>query len=189
MPHLQAAEQLAYGSLSDEEAREQLRGRIVGSEQAVLDAIEWLRLRRDEYVGDRAYRLLLAAATDTPVRPIDPAMADQFAAERELGSLPLAEAFERLAEIEPGLRDLAIDASPRDREFRKQRHELVGISARSGDPLLSSDLAASIVMLYVRARGGKDADLDVNKSYFESPKKLGVRSGTFFGPGRPNARN
>jgi hypothetical protein len=88
MPHLQAAEELAYSKLSDEEASERLRPRVAGSEQAVLDAIDWLEYGRDEYIGDRAYRLLLAAATDTPVRPIDPAMADQFAAERELGSMP-----------------------------------------------------------------------------------------------------
>ena len=189
MPHLQAAEQLACSTLSDEEARDRLRPRVAGNEQPVLDAIEWLGLRRDEYIGDRAYRLLLAAATDTPVRPIDPAMADQFAAERELGSMPLDEAFERLAEMEPGLRELPREASPRDREFMKQRSELVGIGARSGDPLMSSDLAASIVMLYTRARSRKDPDLDLTTSYFESPKKAGVRSGTFFGPGRPSARN
>jgi hypothetical protein len=189
MPHLQAAEALAYSRLGDDEARDQLRSRVEGDEQAVLNAVEWLALRRDEYVGDRAYRILLAAATDTPVKPIDPAMEDRFAAERELGSLPLGDAFERLARLEPGLRELAEDASLSDPDLTKHRVELVGIGARSKDPLLSSDLAASIVMQYVRARGGRSGEVDLSKSFFESPKKAGVRSGTFLGRGRPAARN
>jgi hypothetical protein len=189
MPHLRAAEALAYSRLGDDEARDQLRSRVEGDEQAVLNAVEWLALRRDEYVGDRAYRILLAAATDTPVKPIDPAMEDRFAAERELGSLPLGDAFERLARLEPGLRELAEDASLSDPDLTKHRVELVGIGARSKDPLLSSDLAASIVMQYVRARGGRSGEVDLSKSFFESPKKAGVRSGTFLGRGRPAARN
>ena len=186
---MEAAEELAYSSLSDEEARNRLRPRVAGSEQVVLDATEWLERQRDEYIGDRAYRLLLAAATDTPVKPIDPAMADHFAAERELGSMPLGEAFDRLAQLEPRLRELAEAASPRDPELRKHRSELVGIGARSEHPLLSSDLAASIVMQYVLARGRSDRDPDLSKSYFEGPRKTGVRSGNFFGAGRPRAQN
>src|SRR5258708_222853 len=71
MPHMRAAQELACSNSSDKQARDRLRERVAGDEQAVLDAAEWLAKRRDEYLGDRAYRLLLAAATDTHVRPID----------------------------------------------------------------------------------------------------------------------
>jgi hypothetical protein len=44
-------------------------------------------------------------------------------------------------------------------------------------------------MQYVRAHRGRSGEVDLSKSFFESPKKARVWSGTFLGRGRPAARN
>ncbi len=62
--------------------------------------------RRDDYIDDRTYRLLAAAAADTTVAPIPLERVDLFAQEEEIGRMPMEQAFGRLAEIEPGLLDL-----------------------------------------------------------------------------------
>jgi hypothetical protein len=55
----------AYSTLDDQQPAGALRRRLEGQETQTLDgAAEMLNRRCDSYVGDRAYRLLTAAAAD-----------------------------------------------------------------------------------------------------------------------------
>lgn len=150
-PIVRAARDLAYEPISDVEARDRLGARI-GDAEAAREAIEMLSVGRDSFVKDRAYRLLTAAVGREDVRPIDPAVREAFQREEALGRMPLNEAFAHLAELEPDLTQAA-EAEPLIGRSDRMR-ELVGLQARSGDPLLRSDVAASVVSQYVGIRKG-----------------------------------
>jgi len=103
-------------------------------------------------------------------------LADLFTAEAELGRMPLSAAFARLVELEPGLLELV--ASQTTAKTRPPLGKLVGIVARSDNPLLHSDISASIVLQYLTTLG-KQGDTEV--TYFSDLRRLKQRSGSFFG--------
>ncbi|MGZ4201105.1 MAG: hypothetical protein ACXVRH_03490 [Thermoleophilaceae bacterium] len=179
--YVSGARDIAWSPASDEEARDELarrvdlRERLEDDRTAISDAVEELGRKRESFIDDRAYRLLSAAMTGSAVRPIDPAMADLFRREEQLGRMPLKEAFEQLAALQPRLRDA------------KETSELVGYGAGDADPLLRSDLAASVVSLYGKAMRG--FPVDVERPYFEANFTSGVITGGFGLPQRPRARN
>jgi hypothetical protein len=191
-----AAREVARENASDEEARDRLRARIT-DEQAARTAAEMLARLRDSYINDRAYRLLTAALDQTEVRQIDAAVREDFLREEALGRMPLEEAFEHLAQLEPGLTELVaeeVDSSQASRDqqsFKRitvQTHGLVGIAARSGDPLMRSDIAASIVKQYVGIRSGRLRG-DLRAPYFDK-RITSSYSGNFIGGvDRPRATN
>jgi hypothetical protein len=102
-----AADRVAEGELTDDDASAELRAALPTDNEIVREAVRNRVNGRTDYLRDRAYRLLVAAATNTPVRPIDPVVAELFERERAVGRLPLRDAFRRLAEIEPGLLELS----------------------------------------------------------------------------------
>ena len=126
--YVSGARDVAWSPASDEEARDELarrvglRERLEDDQTAISDAAEHLGRKRESFVDDRAYRLFTAAMTGSAVRPIDPAVADLFRRKEELGRMPLKEAFEQLAALDPRLRDA------RDREATS---ELVGYRRRA----------------------------------------------------------
>jgi hypothetical protein len=138
-------------------------------------------MRRDS-IDDRAYRLLAAVAADSPVAPIRPELAELFAREEALGRIPMQQAFEQLAEIEPGLRDLSRQAAaaansggsedwglPKD--LRERVNDLLDGGARSDDALLHSNLATSIVEQYLLILAGDTRVGTPEVSYFDAPIK------------------
>ena len=58
------------------------------------------------YETDRAYRLLVAAMSNAPPEPVRPEDAELFRHERELGSMPLSQAFGQLRALAPGLEEI-----------------------------------------------------------------------------------
>ena len=86
---VQAAQEIAESGLEDDVACAELRARLPEDPEPARDAIEHLAALRTSYLDDRAYRLLTAAVDDTPVRPIDPAVREQFLAEAQLGRMSL----------------------------------------------------------------------------------------------------
>jgi hypothetical protein len=66
-PPIQAATQLAYGPLDDDSARAQLRCRLGAEPELLREAAIERSKNREDYVADRTYRLLSAAAADAPV--------------------------------------------------------------------------------------------------------------------------
>lgn len=131
------------------------------------------------------------------VRRVTPSGIDQFLAEAKLGGMPLDDAFEYLASLEPRLRDLP------PRRLQDVRHKRGGFSfatseprlfgawAESPHPVLNTDLAASVVQTYLHFKGaGRDHDPG-ETPFFE--RKHRTRTGSFalFGKGdtRPRAQN
>ncbi len=145
-----------------------------------------LSLARDGYIKDRAYRLLTAALDETDVRPIDPSLCTQFMREEALGRIPLEEAFTELAEHEPELSELTGEEDPG--VLQNRARELVGIAARSGDPLLRSDLAASIIEQYVGIRQGR-LEGDLRAPYFDTRLTARYSGNLIGGDDRPRATN
>ncbi|MHB1571687.1 MAG: hypothetical protein ACYC0H_21125 [Solirubrobacteraceae bacterium] len=184
-PFTSEAGDAAYSSGSDEELVAELRARVPDDDFGLEAAIEQTARDRSNFINDRAHRLLRAISEGGPVIGIDPAVADLFQQEQALGRLPLREAFARLAEHDPGLLELDgrddVTSSP-------DVTDLVGIKARSHDPLLMSDISASIVMQYLDAVN-KERSHELEAPYFESRRMGWTSFATSTGPTRPNATN
>lgn len=101
-----AARAQARSRLSDVDACAALAADISGlpTDAVAAEIAGWHR--REDFVNDRAFRLLVGVR-DSEVPEIDAAHREQFAREEELGRLPLPEAFERLSATCPGLEDVA----------------------------------------------------------------------------------
>jgi hypothetical protein len=190
MPVTRAAHKEAYSSLDDESAKARLRERLEAEPEVVEEALTHF-LRRDDYIDDRAYRLLAAAAAGTTVAPIPADRAELFRQEESIGRMPMEQAFERLAEIEPGLLDLKsqIEAVEKNgdrrdcglpKQIREPLHRLVGGGASSDHELLQTSLATSIVHQYLEMLAGNTRFGTPDISYFESPIKHFVATGVLF---------
>ena len=114
-PVFLAASQLAYGALDDDSAKAQLRSRQEAEPALLRDAAIERSKQREDYVGDRVYRLLSAAAADGPVQPIPPERAELFSREAALGRMPMQEAFSQLVRLEPALGEIESDVRSGER--------------------------------------------------------------------------
>jgi len=178
-PAQRAAREAAYGPPDDEAAKVALAGRVGDEAEALKEAAIDLAKRRDDYIGDRAYRLLSAAAAGTAVQSIPPERRGLFAAEEAIGRVPIEQAFRRLAEIEPRLLDVerqARGASLADNgslpsDMDRRLRSLVGGAAERDDELLRSNLASSIVHHYLRALAGDSRCGSPDMPFFENPRK------------------
>jgi len=189
------AREIAGSGLDDDAACAELRERLPGDPEPARDAIEHLGALRTSYLDDRAYRLFTAAVNDTPVRPIDPDVREQFLAEARLGRMSLTDAFAYLVSLELRLGDLherrSQDAARKRSGFSFGRSgpELVGPLAESADAVVNTDLARSVVVEYLAvtrdARGGEQDPTP----FFERKRRM--FSGTFrvFGKTQPRAQN
>lgn len=199
MPVTRAAHKEAYSPLDDEAAKARLCERLeaereVAGPEVVQETLTHFR-QRDDYIDDRAYRLLAATAADTTVAPIPPERAALFAQEEEIGRMPIEQAFQRLVEIEPGLFDLKSQVEtveqgddPRScglpKQIREPLHWLVGGGASSDHELLHTTLATSIVHQYLRQLAGDKRLGTPEVAYFDSPIKHFTASSVLFDFGR-----
>jgi hypothetical protein len=158
-----AAMSQAKGDASDEVAAAALREEIRDIPQGVVDREISGWGERQDYLDDRAYRLLVAAHGGGSVAPIRESDRIVFEQEAILGRLPLPEAFRRLSDAEPELQHyeelvLAGKEQPDDLE------RLIGPDARGSDPVLHGATALGIATWYLfeRTRGTPGP-----KSYFE----------------------
>jgi hypothetical protein len=155
----------AKRDVSDEAATAALRAEIGDIPTGVLDrGLAGWGSRRD-YLGDRVYRLLVAARDGGSVAPI--ARSDRIVFEQEaiLGRLPMAEAFQRLADVEPELRRCEEAALARKKMQPADLTGLVGPGARRSDPVLQGEIAIMISLIYLRGCAlGRSADV---RTYFE----------------------
>jgi hypothetical protein len=168
----------AKRDVSDRSAAESLRLEISDIGGDVLDREIGHWVSRENYLDDRAFRLLVAAREgDGLVAPIDPEKHVRFEQEATLGRLPMADAFARLADVEPelgALKESALRKKVRSRDLSS----LVGPGARRPNPVLSSDTAMKIALIYLGdCARGRDGD---PRSYFDrvgrtSRVSIGVR--------------
>jgi hypothetical protein len=190
MPVTRAATKAAYTSLDDEAARLELSGELNADAEVIRETLANYP-SRDDYIADRAYRLLAAAATGSAVATMPAERADLFTQEEEIGRTPMVQAFARLAETEPGLLEIEqqtrpviedhdLDQCGLPKEIRHRLARLVGGGARSDRQLLHTPLATSIVHQYLQILAGNARLGTPDVSYFDSPIKHFVSSHTLF---------
>jgi hypothetical protein len=179
-----SARQAAMSGAEDEAACQVLRAGLPKDREPVGKALARLADLRVNYLEDRAFRLLQAASTDSPVQPIDAQHRELYLEEARLGRMPLAEAFAYLAALEPRLTQRV---GPVGR-LTVGLGELVGPRASSPHPLLRTDLAIEIVTEYLKARREGAAITEDLTPFFERPRR--AFTGTFFtfGGGLPDTR-
>jgi hypothetical protein len=152
--------------LTDEEAVERIRPIVQDhprAAQATLSHQTDIQRRTNGYIPDRAYRIMVAAVRNTPPVAVSPENAALFEREKELGWLPLDEAFSQLAAVVPDLRTMAeqvtaLPATDSDgsltqtyRQVRRDAGKLVGPHSTNQDPLIRSGLAQNAVRQYLDA--------------------------------------
>jgi hypothetical protein len=197
MEFVEIVRQIAGSGLDDEAACSEVRNQLPEDPEVAQGAIKHFGELRTSYLDDRAYRLLTAAVDAPPVRPIDPNVADQFAAEARLGRMSLSDAFAYLVSLEPRLADeparRAEERQTRRSGFSVGRSEpeLVGAWAESPHPVLNTDLAAAVVREYSAVTRGGRVPRDESTPFFERKKRTGGGSFALFGKGdtRPRAQN
>jgi hypothetical protein len=200
VPIRAAALRQAASDAVDDVAAAALGAEVEDRDSAAVRAIEDLGDPRDNFLYDRAYRLLTAVVDGGPVRPIDPAMADLFAAEEELGRLPLQESFASLAQTEPRLAEVEREFGARRSEFAEENsrkkvieaignrtESLVGFGARKQRWLLRSDITDAVVFRYLLAVAMERED-DLRRPLFARPGDVS-RGILLWGLKRPSASN
>jgi hypothetical protein len=182
MPVYGVVMRATYSDESDDEAVETVRPAVEANRKAakaMLDHVADILLSQRGYVEDRTYRLLTAALEGTSPADISGEQREPFMRERDLGRMPLTDAFGLLAELAPGLR--AVERTVKDGAHAgagdvstramppmpiQEIDSLVGPTARSPDPLARSEVAVSIVVAYLRAIGGGRGHPDLHASLF-----------------------
>ena len=120
------------------------------------------------YIPDRAYRILIAATQQRPPDTADPNEAELFERERQLGWLPLDQAFRQLADTVPDLDALAARIqNEQGSRYILALQKLVGPRSSHPDPLIRSALALQIVSNYFSALRGEPSALDVSLPIWE----------------------
>jgi hypothetical protein len=197
---------VVYSHLSDEEAALRIRAVIWSDRRAAAATLQYVRRACDRsrsYETDRAYRVLVGAMNKTTPGPIRFGDAELFERERELGWMPLSQAFDRLREAVPQLRAVRdraeqLAASPesfgitRDTErggltvpsgVLRTAGRLVGPESGHHDPLVRSSIAVSVVANYVTAVLTDTTD----RSLWEHGQPRVTITGTLFEFGRPTS--
>jgi hypothetical protein len=178
-PAYKAATRAAYSSLDDEAAKLVLADRLDADSKVLNEATIDLSRRRDDYIHDRAYRLLSAAVAGTPVQATPPERQDLFAEEAALGRMPIEQAFARLAEMEPRLLEVQrqvqrgrADGDAEESGLLKRLREslggLVGGGASRHHELLRTSLASSIAHQYMWQLTGATEFGSPTAAYFDS---------------------
>ncbi len=183
----------ACTDLDDEVAKEVVKVQIQGRERGVRRALGVLRVNRHEYQGDRAYRLLEAAYNNEAVAAIAADVSDLFARERELGHMPLGNAFGCLTELEPRLNKVDLDTRgdpdviapetlTRQTASGESISMLVGPSSQHPDPLVRSGIALNIASQFLAIQAGESGFGKADMSYFDAPGRRVVRAGSWSHP-------
>jgi hypothetical protein len=122
---------------------------------------------------------LSAAAAGTRVQSIPPERRDLFTEEEKIGRMPILQAFQRLAEIEPRLLDVermtpatgVDDNGSLPPNVDRRIRSLVGGAAERDDELLRSKLASNIAQHYLRVLAGDSRCGSPDMPFFENPRK------------------
>lgn len=182
-PILRAAQAMAYRDVDDEAAKTALTGQLKQSTgelaEALQDMTRFATTSRDDYIHDRAYRLLAASASGTGVAPPPPERSVLFAREESLGRMPISQAFAVFKDIEPRLLDVERKATVVELEdngslppdLRRRLGVLVGGGAERDDELLRSTLASSTAQHYLRVLAGDSRCGPPDMPFFDNPRK------------------
>lgn len=170
-PIVTVAQVLAGSPADDETLARRLKARFKDPEAAEF-ALQQLERNRSNFLDDRAYRLLYAAARGGPVPPVDIRAEASLKSQERLARLPLREAFASLAELAPGLRTLearVTNGSWRDDKqgtdvdaYVTDRTSEILKGGSDRDPVLASAVAQFIAQQYLLLISGEEVlgDLD-----------------------------
>ncbi len=184
-PTQEAAMAAAYRPGEDDDAKTFLNERLDAEHEVLTEAVLELSGRRNNYIWDRAYRLLSAAVADTEVQPIAPERQCLFAQEEMIGRIPIEQAFDHLSKLEPRLADVKREAThvaPGEgrgelpSSVRESLADLIGHGTGADHELLETTLATSIVHQYLQQLMGNPHLGSPTKAYFDSPNKQFVAS-------------
>jgi hypothetical protein len=168
----------AESGRSDEELLENVAADAVRRPDDARRALALLATQRDRFEMDRAYRILSAAIHGNSVEPVPQDRRELFARERDLGRMPIAQAFAMLADRRPRLSaaaSVAASSSEIESVLRARRQAvragqlLAGLPGED-DALLETDLARSIVEQYLAILDGS-VSADPSTPYFDLPQK------------------
>ena len=172
-PIVTVAQLLAESPADDETLARRLKARFKDPEAAEF-ALQQLERDRSNFLGDRAYRLLYAAARGGPVPPVDPDREASLKSQERLARLPLREAFASLSELAPGLRTLEARVTNGSWHDDKEGTDLdayvidrateVLKAASDRNPVLASPLAEGIAVRYLLLISGEEVLGDLDSS-------------------------
>jgi hypothetical protein len=156
--------------LSDEEARVRVAPVVKAKPSGAREALEFLADRRDEYLTDRAYRLIVAAMNGQSVINVDIDKQDLFSREAVLGRLPINDAFAHITELSPDLdylrEKVESDPATYGPVMLKDIAEIVGPRAKRTDSLVRSRVAIGVTIEYLTILSGDARRGDINTCYF-----------------------
>jgi hypothetical protein len=156
------AQHQAQCSVSDGEARAALSTELNGITRATIDRELANWTTREDYVTDRAYRLLVGVRSEK-VPPIALESRERFTRDAELGHRPLPVAFARLDAIEPGLEPLGQQALKGGLEASLQA--IRGLDQlRTPQSVIRDDVPFGIALNYLRQTAAGPVD---QRTYFE----------------------
>ena len=185
-PVVRAANSVASRVVDDAAAKQQLIEKLTGKNAEILEVLKDSTFTgRDDYVRDRFYRLLSAIASDCDVEPTPAWRAKLFGEEEQLGRMPIEQAFQHLAGIEPRL--LSVEHMARSPGYQLEKHDLpepmrraltplVGAGAENDNELLRSNLATSICHQYLLILLGEERLGPPETPYFSAPRQIHVAS-------------
>lgn len=167
---LRASLPLARTSQDDECLVAQLQQWIAEDIDAAWRVKVRLETRRRSYDYDRAYRLLVAALTSTPVQPPEACRQVRLKEEEELGRMPLRDAFDRLVHVVPELDEMrrSLEAKPFQNlgpHFDKVKTLMGNGSPHDGD-VAGSTIAVGIAMNYLEVLTGDTRRGNADTPYF-----------------------
>jgi hypothetical protein len=161
---------LARSTETDDVLVVQLRQRIsddIGSAWRLKGQLE---THRHSYDYDRAYRLLVAALTNTPVQPPEASRRARLKEEEELGRLPLRDAFERLGHVVPELAEMRRDLEAKHgrslASYSEEIKKLMGHGSPHEGELAGSAIAIGIARSYCEVLAGDTRRGDAGTPYF-----------------------
>jgi hypothetical protein len=161
---LNAAVNTAQRDVSDDEALAALRVELADVPPPAISQTADGWSHRDDYVHDRALRLIIALRDGTTVEPVPAANRAQFEREAVLGRLPLPDAFSELAAAEPRLRDLE---RPGRRGKLRAIQKLVGRKSKSPDPVMRGEIALYIACAHLYPKEPSPKPLFERKRYIQ----------------------
>jgi hypothetical protein len=146
---------VVYSHLTDEEAVERVRELVRSDPDAARVTLRYVRRTMEfsrGYDTDRAYRIIVAAMSGRSPEPVQDA--ERFEHERELGWMPLEQAFETLLAGVPELAELRaraeeLAASPESFGITKAADSGMLTFRPESDP---RDTGSSVLSLVIRSR-------------------------------------
>jgi hypothetical protein len=167
---------LSTSDATDEDAAAQLRTALsTQPDAAAARLLEMLGKGRETPTSDRAYRLATAAVLGAAAESVEPSRLELFRRLKEMETIPIADAYARLAALVPALDALAETVEPLvedaedvrwDLRQHKSLDRLIGPNAADQDALIRTARMQRLALDYLRIAAG-----DTSRGTGETPHR------------------